>query len=282
MHPEAENPAYWGGQPLEKLVQVFCPEEKWALLSRAVYVVGEEDFTVLMSGGVHSPPEQLCHKGRRFRQYGLGIVTVGQTGAPDNIRSARFYSKDLPERLRYRNVAVLDTFDLFDKVPIIHYGSSLEAISAAATASLPQVKGLILVNPAGVVKQSRLRAGWCFVREMRTRGDPADFAPTPKQTVERKQLLHQMLSGLSPLLRCIASDETVKLLKQVEVPTIVFSGTEDRLFPLTKVQRALEHLPHVKVVPALGFIHSDPNTASKVDWLVTESMRWFAEKGVVH
>ncbi|MDP2671183.1 MAG: alpha/beta hydrolase [bacterium] len=281
MSIKASNVRYYYGSSFVRL-DCFRVEraetetyDNWWIETPYVEVPGK-GVGVLIQGGIHSSFSQLSHKVRRFGSEGFKVICLSQSGAA-NVRKAHFYREE-----GFRNFISRDreAMNRLRTPKVILYGSSLGAAASIALASQQwgKVHAVIVVNPASLMRQSSLRMEWNFLLSGLRDKVEKDFEPPPTRGPGLLNALREELFG--PVSRLMASDAGLWYLERVQCPVLIYTGEQDRVFPAERLMELGERYSHVEVIKVPDFIHSDPNSEAKIDFVVTDALKKLAEKGV--
>ncbi len=264
----------YGGLPQEKTVRVQGFE--WWIETPTIKVEGDREIDILIQGGIHSEYAQLSHKVRRFAIEGFPVVCLSQSGAAKTRKSPNFYDGDYSHFVT-RDLATLDTFGV---KKTIAYGSSLGAGAAIALAAgAPErVAAVIAVNPASLVKQLSIAVAVNFLRASLDRVDK-DFTPPPTTPPSLWSATKEELFGKANNLA--ASDVGLDYLSRVQCPVLIYTGKQDKAFSWQRLLELQERFPTVQVIPVDSFVHSDPNSRAKINWLVTDALGKLQKLGVI-
>lgn len=256
----------YGGLPQEKTVRTQG-SERWIETS-AIRVEGDREIDILIQGGIHSEYAQLSHKVRRFALEGFPVICLCQSGAAKTRKSPNFYDSGDYSHFITRDLAILDTFGV---KKTIAYGSSLGAGAAIALAAgAPErVSAVIAVNPASLVKQLPIAVAVNFLRASLDRVGK-DFTPPPTTPPSLWSAAKEELFGKANNLA--ASDIGLEYLSRVGCPVLIYTGKQDKVFSWQRLMELEVRFSTVQVIPVDNFIHSDPNSRTKIDWLVTDAL----------
>lgn len=256
----------YGGLPQEKTVRVQGSE--WWIETPTIKVEGDREIDILIQGGIHSEYAQLSHKVRRFALEGFPVICLSQSGAANTRKSPSFYENGDYSHFVTRDLVMLDAFGA---KKAIAYGSSLGAGAAIALAAgaPKRVSAVIAVNPASLFKQLSIAVAVNFLRASLDRVEK-DFTPPPTTPPSLWSATKEELFGKANNLA--ASDVGLEYLSRVKCPVLIYTGKQDKVFSWQRLMELEVRFPTVQVVPVDNFIHSDPNSRAKIDWLVTNAL----------
>lgn len=270
-----QQAVFYGGLLREETVRIN--RDDWWINTPAIMVEGSRDITVLIQGGIHSEFAQLSHKVRWFVQNGFSVICLSQSGSATTHKNSNFYQDGGLHRFVERDLAILDKFGVGR---VITYGSSIGAAASIALAGEypDRVAAVIAVNPAALIRQN---PWWLAIKFVLSSFQPVDkdFVSPPTSPLSKKEAVRELFGGAAHLA---ASDEGLGYLSQTDCPVLIYTGREDGVFPSKRLGELedSELLPNVKVVPMVGFVHSDPNSEEKMNRLGRNALRELNQLGI--
>ena len=269
-----EQQAVFYGGLLREEETVRINRDDWWINTPAIMVEGSRDITVLIQGGIRSEYAQLSHIVRWFVQNGFPVICLSQSGSATTQRSSNFYQVGGLHQFVERDLEILDKFGVGR---VITYGSGIGAAASIALASeYPErVAAVIAVNPASLISQKPWRLALKFLAS-NLQPVEKDFDPPPTSRVSLGAAVKELLEGAVHLA---ASDIGLAYLVGAKCPVLIYTGHQDYVFPSKKLE-ALGRLPNVRVLPMVGFIHSDPNSEEKMIRLGRTALRELNQLGV--
>lgn len=264
----------YGGLPQEEIIR--ATGSGWWIETPAIKVEGDQAIGVLIQGGIHSEYAQLSHKVRRFVTEGFPVVCLSQSGAAKTRKLPNFYDGSYSHFVS-RDLAILNAFGV---KRTIAYGSSLGAGAAIALAAeAPErVAAVIAVNPASLIKQLPIVVAVNFLRTSLDRVDK-DFTPPPTTFPSLWAITKEELFGKANNL--VASDVSLDHLSKVQCPVLIYTGKQDKVFSWQRLMELQERFSSVQVIPVGNFVHSDPNSRAKINWLVTDALNRLQKLDVI-
>ncbi|MEX0621413.1 MAG: alpha/beta fold hydrolase [Candidatus Woykebacteria bacterium] len=256
----------YGGLPREAIVR--ASGSGWRIETPTIKVDGRQEVGILIQGGIHSQSAQLSHKVREFARRGFTVGCIDQSGAATVSKSTNFYDCADYARFVARDLAALETLGLSR---VIAYGSSLGAgASIALAAEAPEcVTAVIAVSPASLIRQNPWFVAAKFALSS-FQVPEKDFTP---QSTRGPGVGEMLREGLGKAKNLAASDIGLNYLARVSCPVLIYTGKRDFVFPWRRLKGLEDQFPNLRVLVVDNFIHSDPNSRKKINWLVADAMR---------
>lgn len=276
MLTEGQLASFYDGLPPETVVRVEGGPPYWWIKTPTVMVKGNREVGVCLEGGLHSDWRQLPHKMGVFALRGFSTICLSQTGSSTVEKSPNFYEIGNFSRHVVRGLAILNAHR---QKKVIAYGSSIGGPAAIALAAEhpERVVAVIAVNPSSLLRQNPWKLGLKFTLTALSVPEK-DFVPPATPWPSIREMVREIFGEVKDLA---ASDIGLDYLKRVECPVLIYAGKKATLFPWQRLVKLEGRFPNVQVVVVDDFIHSDPNSLVKMDWLATDAMARLNKLGVI-